>query len=131
MKKTKVEIVGMILVMLMIFLQGGYGILAYIDPLYFSNVRGTELFSINDSDWVTIYGSRTLFIALFLGVLLYFRNYRVLMWCALLSIIMPVTDGILAYQAQVPLKVVMKHVLTTIYIIVTFFVLKKIVSKPN
>lgn len=128
-KSTKLERVGFVLVLLMIFLQGFYGIFAYVDPATFSSLRGTELFSEMDVDWVKIYGSRTIFITLTLGYLLYSRNYFILMWCALFGMVMPITDGVLAYEAQAPFNVVFKHIATIVYLLITFFVLKKLVSK--
>jgi len=128
-KKTKLEILGITLVLLMTVLQGFYGLFAYIDPVSFSNVRGTELFSNLDSDWVNIYGSRTLFITLTFSFLLYARHYSIIMWCALFATVMPITDGFLAYQAEAPIKVVFKHIATILYLIITFFVLKTVVNK--
>ena len=128
-KKSKLEILGISLVLLMILLQGFYGMFAYIDPVAFSNVRGTELFSNMDSDWVSIYGSRTLFITLTFSFLLYLRHYSIIMWCALFGIVMPVTDGFLAHQAEAPFKVVFKHIATILYLMITFFVLKAVVNK--
>jgi len=130
-KKSKLEYAGFVLVLLMIVLQGFYGAFAYIDPSAFSNVRGTELFSPMDADWVNIYGSRTIFITLILGFLLYSRNYSILMWCALFGVVMPVTDGILAYQAEAPFKVVFKHIATIAYLVIIFFVLKKVVIQKS
>ena len=126
---TTTEKVGLILVLLMIILQGFYGIFALIDPSAFSTVRGTELFSVMDGDWVIIYGSRTLFITLILGYLLYSRNYLILMWGALFGLVMPITDAYLAYEAQAPLKVVIKHVATFAFLLGAFFVLKKVVAQ--
>ena len=40
---------------------------------------------------------------------------------------MPLTDGFLAYEAQAPFKVVLKHVATVVYLLITFFVLKRVV----
>lgn len=130
MQKTnsKLETLGFILVLLMTLLQGAYGIFAYLDPSSFSSVRGTELFSQMDADWVNIYASRTIFITLILGFLLYTRNFSILMWCALFGIVMPVTDAILAYQASAPVSLVLKHIATVLYLLATYFVLKKIVA---
>ena len=128
-KKSKLEIVGITLVLLMTILQGFYGIFAYVDPSAFSSIRGTELFSNMDADWVNIYGSRTIFITLIFSYLLYIRHYSILMWGALFGIVMPVTDGILAYQADAPFKVVLKHIITILYLVITFFVLNKLVRK--
>ena len=58
-KMTGVEKTGFILVLLMVLLQGFYGLFAYFDPTTFASLRGTELFSNMDADWVQIYGSRT------------------------------------------------------------------------
>jgi len=113
----------------MAVLQGGYAIFAYVDPAAFSVFRGTDLLDAGDSDWVAIYASRTLFVALITGYLLYRRNYKVLAWAALFGAVMPVTDALLAYQAQAPDKVVFKHIATVIYLLVIFFVLQVIVRK--
>ena len=128
-KKSKLEILGITLVLLMTILQGFYGVFAFLDPVAFSNVRGTELFSSMDSDWVNIYASRTLFITLTFSFLLYNRQYSIIMWSALFAIIMPITDGFLAYQAEAPFKVVFKHFATILYLIITFFVLKSVLRK--
>ena len=80
-KMTALEKTGFVLVLLMILLQGGYGIAAYLDPVLFSNIRGTTLFSELDSDWVRVYGSRTIFITL---LLCYFATYctlGILLYC--------------------------------------------------
>jgi len=127
-KSTKLEKVGFVLIALIVLLQGFYGTFAFIDPEMFSVVRGTELFSSMDADWVAIYGSRTIFITLIFGYLLYTRNYTVLMWGSLFAVVMPITDGLLAYEAQAPLKVVAKHIATIFYLLVIFFVLKKVVA---
>ena len=122
------EKVAFVLVALIVLLQGFYGTFAYIDPAMFSVVRGTELYSEMDADWVAIYGSRTIFITLIFGYLLYTRNYAVLMWGALFATVMPITDGLLAYEAQAPFKVVAKHVATILYLLIIFIVLKKVVA---
>jgi len=128
-KITKLEKVGFVLVSLIVLLQGFYGTFSFIDPIAFSTVRGTELFSGMDADWVKIYGSRTIFITLIFGYLLYTRNHIVLMWGALFAVVMPITDGLLAYEAQAPFKIVAKHVATILYLLIIFFVFKKVVAQ--
>jgi hypothetical protein len=130
-KHNFLERSGYVLVLLMALLQGGYAIYAYVDPFAFSVLRGTELLVSGDSDWVKIYASRTLFVALIIGFLLYSRNYKILVWAALIGVVMPVTDALLAYQAQAPTAIVYKHIATVIYLLVTFFVLKVIVRKQE
>jgi hypothetical protein len=130
-KVSKLEKVGFVLVSLIVLLQCFYGSFAFIDPAAFSKVRGTELFSSMDADWVKIYGSRTIFITLIFGYLLYTRNHVVLMWGALFAIVMPITDGLLAYEAQAPFKVVAKHIATIVYLLIIFFVFKKVLAKKT
>ena len=115
----------------MVLLQGGYAIYAYIDPASFAILRGTELVVVGDGDWVKIYASRTLFVALIIGYLLFSRNYRILVWASLFGAVMPITDAILAYQAQAPDKVVLKHAVTVVYLLATSFVLQVIVRKQE
>jgi len=128
---SNLERAGVVLIFLMILLQGFYGTFAFLEPAMFSTVRGTELFSDMDIDWVKIYGSRTIFITLIFGYLLYTRNYAVLMWSALFAVVMPITDGLLAYEAQAPFKVVAKHIATIVYLLIIFFILKKIITNKT
>lgn len=116
------EKVGFVLVSLMVVLQVFYAFYAYIDPVAFSTLRGTNLFNPADSDWVQIYASRTLFIAFIVGLLLYLRSYKLIALIALFGTIMPITDGWLAFQAEAPLKVVMKHAVTVFYLMLTAYV---------
>lgn len=119
----KLKIAGFILVALMAILQGFYAVYAFIDPTAFAVLRGTELFVAGDSDWVKIYASRTLFIALVIGYLLYLQNYSALKWAAIFGLVMPVADVVLAYQALAPMQVMIKHVATAVYLLVVFCVL--------
>ncbi len=123
--------IGFVLVLLMALLQGFYGVFAYLDPVAFADVRGTALVSNEDIDWVQIYASRTLFISLIIGVLLYFRAFKVLMWAALFGTVMPLTDGYLAYQAEAPLGVVAKHIATVLYLVITSVVLSKVLKNEK
>lgn len=93
-KKTGwVEGLAQCMVAAMALLQLYFALSAYFDPTAFSVSRGTPLLDNGDGDWVQIYASRTLFIALFLGVLLLRREYSLLARAASLGTVMPVTDG--------------------------------------
>lgn len=120
-----------VLVFLMAALQLVYGLYAYVSPAAFSVTRGTELFVGQDADWVRIYASRTLFIAMLIGYLLYAQQFRVLAVASLLGIVMPITDGVLAYQASATIGVVFKHVATAVFLAATFVVLCVIVRREN
>ena len=127
-KAKLVEKIAIALVFLMALLQGIYAIYAYMDPQAFSLLRGTELFVSGDADWVKIYASRTLFVALIIGYLLILREYKILVWASLFGTVMPVMDGLLAYQAGAENVVVYKHVATAVYLLITFLVLKRVVK---
>ncbi len=122
---------GFILVFLMTLLQGFYAGFAFLDPLEFANLRGTELASHADLDWIKIYASRTLFAALIIGYLLYLRSYKILLWAALFGTVMPVTDAWLAYQSGASLNIIVKHIATVAYLLITFMVLQGVVKREN
>ena len=127
-ENSHLEKFGIVLVFLMALLQGAYAIYAYVDPVAFSLLRGTDLVSLADADWVQIYASRTLFVALIIGFLLSLRHYKILAWAALFGTVMPITDAILAHQAQAADKIVYKHIATVVYLLIIFVVLR-IVAK--
>lgn len=120
---------GFVLVFLMAGLQLAYAVYAFADPAAFSLTRGTELFAAGDADWVRIYASRTLFIALIIGYLLYSKQLKILAVAALLGIVMPITDAWLAYQASAADKVLLKHIATALFLVVTFIVLRSVVRR--
>jgi hypothetical protein len=127
MKETKSRALlttGYILVSLMVAVQLVYALYAFADPAAFSLTRGTQLVALGDSDWVRIYASRTLFIALIVGYLLYLKQFKVLVIASLLGTIMPITDAWLAYQALAGDQVIIKHVATMLFLAVTAIVLK-------
>ena len=123
-KHATLRTTGMILVLLMAGLQLAYALYAFADPAGFSLLRGTELFAAGDSDWIRIYASRTLFIALIIGYLLYRKHFRILAAASLLGTVMPATDAWLAYQASAGDKVVLRHAATALFLIITFAVLR-------
>lgn len=115
---------GVVLVSLMALLQLAYACFAYLEPAAFATFRGTELFERRDSDWVRIYASRTAFVALIIGYLLYLRQFKLLAAASLFGLVMPVTDALLAFQASASTAVVAKHVATVVFLFATFFVLR-------
>ena len=127
-KSNILEKAACTLVFLMAALQGAYAIFAFIDPIAFSVVRGTELANVVDADWVQIYASRTLFVSLIIGLLLYLKHYKTLVWAALLGTVMPITDAYLAIEAHAENKVVYKHIATVIYLLITSFLLNRVVK---
>jgi hypothetical protein len=124
-------IAGSVLVALMAVLQAVYALLAYLDPASFATVRGTALVDAADADWVHIYASRTLFVALIIALLLFKQSFALLKWAALIGLVMPITDAFLACAAQAPTAVVGKHVATAVYLLATFGVLHLVVSRQR
>lgn len=132
-KKTtrSLRVLGSILVLLMACLQLAYALYAFADPVGFSLIRGTELVSLEDTDWVRIYASRTLFIALIIGYLLYRKHFKILAVASLLGTVMPIADAWLAYQASAADKVIIKHVATALFLVATFAVLRLVVKSET
>lgn len=125
------EISAKILILLMVLLQAGYAIFAYLKPESFALFRGTELVAVKDVDWIIIYASRTLFISLLVGFLLLKKAYSLLAWASLSGIVMPASDAYLAYQAHAASAVIYKHVGTGIYLLITFFVLRSLIQQQK
>jgi hypothetical protein len=128
MKETQskfLPMAGYVLVFLMAALQLVYALYAFTDPAAFSVTRGTQLLDLGDSDWVRIYASRTLFIALIVGYLLYLKQFKILVIASLFGTIMPIADAWLAYQASAGDKVIFKHVATMLFLVVTAIVLSR------
>ena len=115
---------GVVLVSLMVVLQLAYACFAYFDPSSFAALRGTELFEVRDSDWVRVYASRTMFVVLIVGYLLYKRQWRLLAAASLFGLVMPITDAWLAYEASASAAVIAKHVATAVFLMATFLVLR-------
>ena len=130
-KSNILENAARTLVFLMAALQGAYAIFAFIDPIAFSVVRGTDLANVVDADWVQIYASRTLFVSLIIGFLLYLKHYKILVWAALFGTVMPITDAYLAIEAHAENKVVYKHIATVIYLLITSFLLNRVVKEND
>jgi hypothetical protein len=130
-KEKYLKRLAVALVCLMALLQAVYAIYAYLDPPAFALLRGTDLFLSGDADWVKIYASRTMFVALIIGFLLIIEQYSILVWASLFGTIMPATDAFLAYQAGAESVVFYKHVATIMYLLITCFVLKIVVKNEQ
>jgi hypothetical protein len=114
---------GFWLVLGMAFLQMFYSFFAFASPVEFAGYRGSHPMPNGDTEWVRIYASRTLFVALMLGLLLLRREVALLRWISLLGIVMPFSDAVLAYKAAAPFSIISRHLVTILYLLVTFAVL--------
>jgi hypothetical protein len=72
-----------------------------------------------------------LFIALIIGYLLYHKQFKILAVASLLGIVMPLTDAWLAYQAAASDKVLLKHVATALFLVVSFVILRSVVRRGH
>jgi hypothetical protein len=113
--------VGFWLVLAMALLQLFYSCFAFASPVEFASYRGSKLG--HETEWVRIYASRTLFVALVLGLLLSLQEVALLRWIAVLGVVMPLSDAVLAYQSSAPSSVIARHLATIIYLFLTVGVL--------
>src|SRR5688572_25329916 len=115
--------VGFWLVLAMALLQMFYSIYAFTSPVEFASYRGSHLTPGGDTEWVRIYASRTLFVAILLALLLLRQEVSLLKWISLLGVVMPLSDALLAYQSAAPNSIISRHLVTVVYLLVTFAVL--------
>lgn len=105
-------------------LQGFYAVWAFIDPQAVASYRGGPLAGDSAVLWVHAYGSRTLFIALVVLLLLRRGNLATLKWVTLLGLVMPVSDAWSAMHSADPEAGIVRHVLTAAYLLLTFAMLQ-------
>lgn len=115
--------IGFWMALVMGLLQAFYALQAFADPGAFALYRGTPLVVGGDAGWVHTYASRTLFVALTIGYLLVRRDLVTLRWVALLGLVMPVSDAVIAHNAGAPMSIVARHVGTMVFMMVAFMAL--------
>jgi hypothetical protein len=106
----------------MALVQGFYAAWAFADPTALAAYRGTSV-SAEQVAWVYAYGSRTLFVAAVVAMLLIRKDLASLRWVALLGLVMPVIDAVDAARAGLPCATVARHAGTAVYLLITFAVL--------
>lgn len=116
---------GFWLALLMIVSQAVNALYAAIDPVGFSAYLGLPLADGVDPSWVRIYGLRTTFIALLGAWLLNTRQIRTLSTVALLAVVMPLGDLWLVWQADGPATKLARHALLTVFVLATWFLLRR------
>jgi hypothetical protein len=112
--------IGFWMALVMGLVQALYAIQAVADPVAFALYRGTPLAAVGDTGWVHTYASRTLFVALTVGLLLARRDVATLRSVALLGLVMPVGDAVIAHEAGAPISVVARHVGTMLFLVLTY-----------
>ena len=110
---------------LMAVVQAIYALQAFVDPAGFAAYRAAPITGVAGTMWVHTYGSRTLFVALVVALLLIRGELATLKWMALIGIVMPISDALLAIRAEAPLAIVLRHVATALYLLITFVVISR------
>ena len=116
---------GFWLALLMIVSQAANALRATFDPVGFAGYLGLPLAAGVDPSWVQVYGLRTTFIALLAGWLLATRQIRTLSLVALLAVFIPVGDLWLVWQADGPAAKLARHSLLAIFVLATWFFLRR------
>jgi Domain of unknown function (DUF4267) len=104
-------------------LQGFYALWAFVDPQAVASYRGGSLEGDSAALWVYAYGSRTLFIALVVLLLLRYGDLETLKWVTLFGLVMPISDAWSAMYSNDPEAGIVRHILTAAYLFLTFTVL--------
>lgn len=103
-------------------LQAVNAVRTLIDPVGFAAYMGAAG---GDPAWVQIYGLRAAFIALLTGVLLVRQDLNALKWVALCALLMPLGDALIVSGAAADGAIVMRHVATAVFVLVTFVFLAR------
>lgn len=104
-------------------LQGFYAAWSFADPQAVASYRGGPLEGDSAALWVHAYGSRTLFIALVVLLLLRRGDLAALKWVTLFGLVMPISDAWSAMHSADPEAGIVRHVLTAAYLLLTFAML--------
>lgn len=112
-------------------LQGFYATWAFVDPQAVASYRGGALEGESASLWVQTYGSRTLFIALVVLLLLRRGDLATLKWVTLIGLVMPISDAWSAMHSAYSEASIVRHVLTAAYLLVTFVMLERASPKTR
>jgi hypothetical protein len=116
---------GYWLALFMALLQAAYAVQAFVDPRALADFRGMSADDPASIGWIYVYGSRTLFVALVVMVLLVRRDLATLRWVAIVGVLMPLGDALVALRTEAPMAIVLRHVVTAIYLLVTFALLTR------
>jgi hypothetical protein len=116
---------GLWLAIVMALIQALYSVWAFIDPAALAAYRGAPLDDHTDTAWVHAYGSRTLFIASVVALLVVKGDFINLRWAALFALVMVVSDALTALRADLPPSVLYRHIGTGMYLLITFAVLTR------
>jgi Domain of unknown function (DUF4267) len=106
-------------------LQGFYAMWAFVAPQAVASYRGGSLDGDSALLWVHAYGSRTLFIALVVLLLLRRGDLATLKWVTLFGLVMPISDAWSAMHSANPEPGIVRHVLTAAYLLLTFAMLAR------
>lgn len=117
--------IGIWMVVAIALLQGFYAVWAFVDPQAVASYRGGSLEGDSAVLWVHAYGSRTLFIALVVLLLLRQGDLATLKWVTLFGLVMPISDAWSAMHSANPEAGIMRHVLTAAYLLLTFAMLAR------
>jgi hypothetical protein len=104
-------------------LQGFYAGWSFADPQAVASYRGGPLAGESAALWVHAYGSRTLFIALVVLLLLRRGDLATLKWVTLFGLVMPISDAWSAVHSADHEAGIVRHALTAAYLLLTFALL--------
>ena len=116
---------GFWMVAAMALLQGIYAAQAFLSPDTFAASRGTPLADNGDPAWVLTYACRTAFVSLTVVLLLARGAMSTLRWVALVALVMPAGDLLIALEAGAPRSILLRHIGTIAYLGVTFAVITR------
>lgn len=116
---------GFWLAAIMGIMQALNAVRALIDPVAFSAYMGLPLEDSADVGFVLVYGLRTAFIAILIGVFLLLKRLDALAWMALVALLLPIGDAWLATQSGASAAIIARHVAIAVYLLIAFVFLRR------
>lgn len=121
-KPGALHTVGFWLAVSMALSQAVNAVRAALDPVGFATYMGAAG---GEPAWVQIYGLRAAFIALVVAVMLARRDLHALKWMALLALVMPIGDALIAHRSSAGGSIIARHAATAVFLLVAYVFLAR------
>lgn len=104
---------------------------AWTNPASFAQRFGVEGAADADHQFILVYASRALFLAVIAAILLAWREFAALGLFALAAVIMPVADAFQVSAASAPTTIIARHVAIAAYLLLTSWSLRHLAKSQR
>lgn len=104
---------------------------AVANPTGFADYFGLPLEAPGDAGLLYVYALRATFLGLFALFLIARQEFATLKWFALIAVLMPIGDFLLAWNAGAPTSTVGRHAGYVAYMLILFVLLHRLTSRQR